>query len=58
MVDAERRGGVALGIKIDDEHSETAKCEAGREVHTCCGLADAALLVRYDKDSRQWRRRQ
>jgi hypothetical protein len=45
VVDAERRGRVALGVQIDHEDLGAVQSERGSEVHRRRGLADAALLV-------------
>jgi hypothetical protein len=50
VVDAERRGRVALRVEVDDQHAQTADGERGGEVHRGGGLAHAALLVRHDHD--------
>jgi len=44
-VDAETRRGIALRIKIDDQHLFADRCQRSSEVDGGCGFADPALLV-------------
>ena len=46
VLDAQRGGGVALGVEVDEQHLLAPLGEAGGHVHRGRGLAHAALLVR------------
>ena len=53
MADSKARGGVALRIEIDDEHTEADLGKARPEIDRRRGLPDATLLIRDRKDARQ-----
>ena len=56
-VDAEAGRGIALRIEIDDEDALADRRERRAEVDRGRRLADAALLIRHDKDARLAARR-
>ena len=43
--ETDSRGGVGLGIGIDQEDIEAFQSQAGSQVDRRCGLADSALLI-------------
>ena len=49
---AERAGGISLGVRVDDQNGQSARREAGCEVDGGRRLADAPLLVRDGDDAR------
>jgi len=45
LVYAESRGGIALGIEVNQERASLGQGQTGRKVHCGCSLANPALLV-------------
>ena len=45
LVYAEARGGIALGVKVADQHTSTGRLKAGAQTDTAGGLAHAAFLI-------------
>ena len=52
MWNAERAGGISLGVRVDNQDGQASHSEAGREVNGGRRLADAPLLVRDGNDAR------
>ena len=52
MWNAERAGGISLGVRVDDQNRQAARREAGCEVDGGRRLTDAPLLVRDGNDAR------
>ncbi|GAA0810557.1 hypothetical protein Sya03_19560 [Spirilliplanes yamanashiensis] len=57
MGDVEARGGVALGVEVDDQDAVAVQGERDGQVDGGGGLAHAALLVRDAEDARVGRSR-
>lgn len=52
VINAQRRGGVALRVEVDHENACAVKGQRGGKVHCRSGLAHPALLVGHHHDAR------
>jgi hypothetical protein len=45
LIDAQTRGGICLGIQVNDQHSLPKMGQVGAEINRCGGFPNTAFLI-------------